>query len=44
MPKDSQPDNKMSRMIKSNGDTPITRESAKNSNRTTKKQSSKRGL
>lgn len=42
MPKDSQPDNKRARMEKCNWDTPITRESAKNSNRTTKKQSAKR--
>lgn len=43
MPKDSQPDNKKARMEKCNWDTPITRESAKNSNSTTKKQSAKRG-
>jgi hypothetical protein len=43
MPKDSQPDNKKARMEKCNWYTPITRESAKNSNRTTKKQSAKRG-
>ncbi|KYH36006.1 hypothetical protein CLTEP_04000 [Clostridium tepidiprofundi DSM 19306] len=30
MPKDSQPDNKISRIKKSNGDTPITREVRKN--------------
>lgn len=39
MPKDSQPDNKLARMEKCNWDTPITRESAKNSNKTSKKQS-----
>lgn len=43
MPKDSQPDNKLARKIKSNWDTPLTRESAKNVSRTTKKQSSDRG-
>ncbi|MBU5482997.1 hypothetical protein KQI86_01580 [Clostridium sp. MSJ-11] len=43
MPKDSQPDNKKARMEKSNYQTPITRETAKNSNRTTKKQSAERG-
>ncbi|MCY6960694.1 MULTISPECIES: hypothetical protein [Clostridium] len=43
MPKDSQPDNKKARMEKSNWDTPITRETAKNKNRTSKKQSAKRG-
>ena len=42
MPKDSQPDNKFSRLVKSNYDTPITRESAKNQNATTKKQSADR--
>lgn len=42
MPKDSQPDNKRARMEKSDWQTPITRESA-NKNRTTKKQSIKRG-
>ncbi len=39
MTKDSQPDNKKARIEKSNGQTPITRETAKNHNRTTKKQS-----
>jgi len=39
MPKDSQPDNKFSRLEKSNYDTPITRETAKNQNATNKKQS-----
>lgn len=43
MPKDSQPDNKMARMTKCNWQTPITRESDKNHNRTTKKQSASRG-
>lgn len=42
MPKDSQPDNKKARLEKSNYQTPITRESAKNSNRTAKKQSIER--
>lgn len=42
MPKDSQPDNKKARMEKCNGQTPITRE-AQNHNRTTKKQSLRRG-
>jgi hypothetical protein len=42
MPKDSQPDNKYARLVKSNYDTPITRESAKNQNNTTKKQSADR--
>ncbi|GAA0724001.1 hypothetical protein GCM10008905_17340 [Clostridium malenominatum] len=42
MPKDSQPDNKKARLEKANYQTPITRESAKNSNRTTKKQSADR--
>jgi hypothetical protein len=42
MPKDSQPDNKFSRLVKSNYDTPITRESANNQSNTTKKQSAKR--
>lgn len=41
MTKDSQPDNKHARMVKSNFDTPITRESAKNSNCTAKKKSIK---
>ncbi len=38
MPKDSQPDNKKARIIKSNGQTPITREN-QNQNRNAKKQS-----
>lgn len=38
MPKDSQPDNKKSRMQKANGQTPITREN-QNQNRNAKKQS-----
>jgi len=42
MPKDSQPDNKKARAIKSNGQTPLTRE-GQNNNRTTKKQSARRG-
>lgn len=42
MPKDSQPDNKFSRLAKSNYDTPITRETGKNQNATSKKQSAKR--
>lgn len=42
MPKDSQVDPKEVRLQKSNGNTPLTRESAKNSNRTTKKQSADR--
>lgn len=42
MPKDSQPDNKQARVKKANGMTPITREN-QNDNRTTKKQSVKRG-
>ncbi|MGV8983051.1 hypothetical protein [Clostridium sp.] len=42
MPKDSQPDNKFSRLVKSNYDTPITRETGKNQNATTKKQSADR--
>jgi hypothetical protein len=42
MPKDSQIDPKEVRLEKSNGGTPLTRESAKNSNRTTKKQSASR--
>lgn len=41
MPKDSQPDNKRSRMKKANGQTPITEENH-NHNRNTKKQSAKR--
>lgn len=44
MPKDSQIDKKEVRLAKSNGDTPLTRESAKNSNKTTKKQSTDRRL
>lgn len=43
MPKDSQPDNKIARIEKANWQTPITRETAKNHNRTTKKQSADRG-
>jgi len=39
MPKDSQPDNKFARLVKSNYDTPITRETGKNKNATNKKQS-----
>lgn len=42
MPKDSQPDNKVARVGKSNGQTPITQENM-NQNRNTKKQSIKRG-
>jgi hypothetical protein len=42
MTKDSQIDPKEVRLRKSNGNTPITRESAKNSNKTIKKQSAKR--
>ncbi|MBU5593485.1 hypothetical protein KQI89_17235 [Clostridium sp. MSJ-4] len=41
MTKDSQPDNKIARMEKCNFQTPITRETAKNKNRTIKKQSLK---
>lgn len=41
MTKDSQPDNKQARLEKSNFDTPITRETAKNHNRTDKKQSNR---
>lgn len=40
MPKDSQPDNKRSRLQKANGQTPITREN-QNQNRNSKKQSVK---
>jgi hypothetical protein len=40
MPKDSQPDNKRSRLEKANGQTPITREN-QNQNRNSKKQSVK---
>lgn len=39
MPKDSQIDNKLSRQLKSNWDTALTNEEAKNNNRTVKKQS-----
>ncbi|MFA9397279.1 MAG: hypothetical protein ACERKV_03320 [Clostridiaceae bacterium] len=39
MAKDSQIDKKEVRERKSNNDTPLTRESAKNSNRTNKKKS-----
>ena len=42
MPKDSQPDNKVARKIKCNGQTPITEE-GHNDNKTTKKQSARRG-
>lgn len=42
MTKDSQIDPKEVRLRKSDGNTPLTRESAKNSNRTAKKQSAKR--
>ncbi len=42
MTKDSQPDNKKSRMEKCNYQTPITDEEAKNHNRTAKKHSIKR--
>ena len=42
MAKDSQPDNKYARLFKSNFDTPITRETAKNHNRTSKKQSNRK--
>lgn len=42
MAKDSQIDNKKSRMEKCNWDTPLTRETSKNQNRTTKKQSAKK--
>ncbi|AEB75011.1 conserved hypothetical protein [Clostridium botulinum BKT015925] len=42
MAKDSQPDNKLARMIKCNFQTPITSEEGKNHNRTLKKHSIKR--
>lgn len=42
MPKDSQPDNKKSRMEKCNYQTPITDEEGKNHNRTAKRHSVKR--
>ncbi len=42
MAKDSQVDPKEVRLEKSKGGTPLTRESAKNSNRTQKKQSAER--
>lgn len=42
MPKDSQPDKKESRLKKSNFQTTITDEEAKNHNRTRKKHSVKR--
>lgn len=42
MTKDSQVDPKEVRIEKSRGDTPLTRESAKNSNKTIKKQSADR--
>lgn len=41
MTKDSQIDNKDARLMKSNSDTPITRETAKNHNKTVKKQSNR---
>lgn len=41
MTKDSQPDNKRARKVKSNGQTPIT-EDGQNNSRTTKKQSARR--
>jgi len=40
MPKDSQPDDKKTRMIKAKGQTPITREN-QNQNKNAKKQSVK---
>ena len=40
MPKDSQPDNKKSRLDKTNGQTPITREN-QNKNKNAKKKSIK---
>jgi len=40
LPKDSQPDNKVARKIKANGQTPITREN-QNQNRNAKKKSIK---
>lgn len=40
MPKDSQPDNKKSRKLKANGNTPLTEEN-QNQNRTSKKHSTK---
>ena len=42
MTKDSQPDNKFARLVKSNYNTPLTRETAKNQNNTTKKQTADR--
>ncbi|WP_279222044.1 hypothetical protein [Clostridium rectalis] len=42
MAKDSQVDNKLKRMEKCNWDTPLTRETAKNHNATSKKQSIKK--
>lgn len=42
MPKDSQPDNKKSRMEKCNYKTPVTSEEGKKHNRTLKKHSVKR--
>lgn len=42
MPKDSQPDNKVVRYEKSNGQAPITQENM-NQNKNSKKQSIKRG-
>lgn len=44
MPKDSQVDKKEVREAKSHGNTPLTRESANNSNKTIKKQSTDRRL
>ncbi|SHK23657.1 hypothetical protein SAMN02745163_03452 [Clostridium cavendishii DSM 21758] len=41
MPKDSQIDNKLKRKLKSNWDTTLTNEEAKNSTRNAKKQSIK---
>jgi hypothetical protein len=41
MPKDSQIDNKRTRMKKADGKTPITDEEVKNKNKTAKKQSVK---
>ena len=44
MTKDSQPDNKVARAEKCNNQTPITSETAKNKNKTSKKQSIKTDL
>ncbi len=41
MPKDSQPDNKLARMMKSKGQTPLTEENHNQSNNT-KKQSAEK--